>query len=342
MTEEGFWELIGTRSDATAGVRAGARLTVPETQAVDLVTSGVAWPAGGIDRPPYILLSRVKEAMGRIELLGPPIEGEKKIDEIVAKVFPAAVRQTFVGGNTLVWAAGKVGLREMVGRQLSNSKDAEVEPFGLLRFVGLGGIGNSTYYSEEIRQKLYGDEYAREEPEDHDDFDRLLFNPGRSMEWREFLFQVLTLQGRFESLIVRALREGRILAAQTARAGDRFVAPVAAAAIPVGDISDSFQFALSSGLPRSLFERLAPLNTRRDAATRFIEDLNQQYAGSGRQFTSEDVKTIIQERYDLTPNAAKDAWAAAKISKAKFRNIRKDIKIPIDELRAVAIIERGK
>ncbi len=61
--------------------------------------------------------------------------------------------------------------------------------------------------------------------------------------------------------------------------------------------------------------------------------LNAHYKDTPRRFTAKDAQTVMQEKFDLTPNAAGDAWNVANLPKSEFRNIKRKLKISIEEIR---------
>lgn len=86
----------------------------------------------------------------------------------------------------------------------------------------------------------------------------------------------------------------------------------------------------------------APLDFRRKGAARTIEALYAHFENSDRCFTAEDVKILVAELFDLTPNAANVAWRLAEIPKSEFKNLKKAKKIALDELRRTEYILRVK
>ena len=265
--------------------------------------------------------------------MGPPTLAPHSQKYIAELVFPGNLRQAFVEGKTVHWVQGKEGLRELVGRELSKSLDSSQDLFFLFRFISFESIERWAHDVRDLKEQVYGEEYARDRPTGPDDFSITLHWPNCSKEWKEFTYHALELQADLEDLILEALADGRLLVGEAKNNGDRYLPPSFVSSFEVGQFGEHHYFALSKDLPESIQKREEPIDSRRKRATNWVEELNKHYSDTPRKFTATDAQIVMQDKFDLSPNAAGDAWNAANFSKAGFRNIKRKLKISIEEIR---------
>lgn len=86
----------------------------------------------------------------------------------------------------------------------------------------------------------------------------------------------------------------------------------------------------------------AQLNAQRKRAKLTIEAVWEFYQSERRRPTAADLQALVVELYDLSPNAAKDAWKQSDVPRSEFRNPKKDARVSIEELRRLRITERQK
>ncbi|MDU8913434.1 hypothetical protein [Aestuariicoccus sp. MJ-SS9] len=340
MKSEHSWRLVSLRSGRNGVPKRNENFKATEEEAIELISQGNAWPVEKTEKPPKHLLSMLQEQVSKIDLLGPATNDPSFQAAVAEELFPSGLRQDFSDGRAVNWQNGKAGLRKLVGSRLSERHVADFDLFALFRFVTIEMPSRWRFPSDACYSQLYCQEYARDIPGDPGDFSVELHT---SLDWsgdEAFAHDVLCLQGNLEELLSQALADGRIIAAETARAGERFVPANIAGKITIRDFSDEHSFALSSDLPEGLARRDVPLHFRRKQASRTIEAIFKHYEGSGRRCTASNLQTLVRERYKLTPNAAKDAWAGANVPKEGFENMPKEQKVSIDELRQLNIIER--
>ena len=342
MRQADTWHVIARCSDVGTGLVKGEETELPADVALELVLSQRAWISRKPDRPPYTLLQFLQGKIAQTELLGPPHLDVTQLAAIQEAVFAGGIRQSLVAGHPLKWWCGKTGLREMAGRRLSKIDDDRLDPFFLLRFLAFESAARWARNQEGLREQVYGQEYARKLPDPLDDFDVLLLSRELSGEWHDFTAEALTIQGEMEQVIAVALREGRILVGQQSAKGDRFMPPQVLGSTAVADLDESYFFALSSELQETSKVRLIPLHARRKTAAGWIEAAFEHFSKGARRFTAADAQTVVQEKFDLKPNAARDTWRLADIPKSEFRNPKKNQRVTIAELRAFQKIEGKK
>ena len=334
MTAAGTWKLVIEQLEPRSGLASGDEVELSESEAIELIASGFAWPAERPSEPAYTLLEDLQAKVGNIELLGPCIENERQIKAVHEALFTGNLRRSFVEDRSVNWVQGKIGLRDIVGRRLSQSKHNDFDLFALFRCVTFTMAGLKSVRRSELERKIHAHEYGRRRSQSANDPNRSIFLAGLSEPWLTFTVNALNLAADFECAIVEALRQGRILACQEARGGDIFLHPRVAASRQIKDFDDSYWFALSSELPLSIVKKMPPVGWLRERAKEWMEELYEHYKDSGRRFTGSDAQTVAQEKLEgLTPNSARDAWRAANFPKKEFSNPKSNIKIPIEEIR---------
>ena len=211
VTEDENWILLGSVSDENLGIIKDQKFGLPERDAINLIDTGIARLAQLPKRPPTYLPSVVKDLVTKIEFLGPAITDQSILTRINEEVFPRGIRQALVDGQALHWKRGKVGLRELVGTRLSQSRNQNLDIFFLFRFVAFECIDRWIHDRSGLKKQVYGQEYASERPDAPDDFSIELHAQKYSSEWHAFAAEALHLQADFEALILQGLTEGRIL-----------------------------------------------------------------------------------------------------------------------------------
>lgn len=327
--------------NAPDGLRRDTRSELPMSNAMALIGAGYAWP---VERPascPKELLTWLQTCVSHVGELGPSVTSPKQLTAIEERILRNGVRQAVVGGQPLRWVRGKGGLRELVGRRLSNSEADVFEPFGLFRFLALESVERWTFDSSGFRAQLYGHEYSRRRAQDCNDLNYVF--EGTPSGWSvEDTLKALNLQADLEDAIRSGLAGGRILVSQEARAGDRLIHPEEAGAARIEDFDDSYWFVPTDDVAACIQEVISPLEWRRKQATRLARDIVQHFQDCVRKPTVQQIKRALQREFNLTANAATQAWLDANISGMEFRNIKRDQRVSDEEIDAVISICRKK
>jgi hypothetical protein len=317
-------------SDKALGLKKGSRIRLEEEEAVKLIDKGIAWPNKKPDDPPYKLLQRLQKLLDP-DVLGPKVTEPEQMSFIDELIFPDGVRKAFAKGAQLHWYTGKTGLRELVGTKMSSADGANSDLFMLFRLATFECTDRWQWKSEECTEHVYGEEYARERPDDPSDpHDRAIRYAGPFYgDWEFFAGHALELQADLEDLIEHGIRNGRIIVGQTTRYGDRFVPPQVASRDGVQSFDDSYVFLASSELPTME----ARLPARRKRAIEWANAALGYFNDFGRRFSASDAQQVMIERFDLTANAAKEAWKKTNHPKNKAGSIAENQRVSLEELR---------
>ncbi len=331
MSEGEDWTLI---AKPIGGRQDPAEFQCSELEAIELLEEGKALLKKSPIHPPRHLLAMLEERVKMIELLGPETSEAKVCAKIADKVFSSSIRQTFVDGKTLTWKRGKIGLRQLVGRILSQCSDPSCDLFFVFRkatFCGSYAIGGEY---KTLSDKIYGLELDRSPTSSMDSLAvhaAAVYVPSGSLE---FTYEALKLQRQLEVAIDHAISSGRIIVAQETLAGDRFVAPGAAAKLKREDLDDGYFFVPSRDLPSSVVTSNTPLHRKKANAQNWLTATCDYFEKLGKRPSQSDLAIVMRQRFDLTENAARDvvagstwpaAWKSGRIPEAQ--------KVSISEIR---------
>ena len=320
MNPKSVWKLEIQRSDPDLGYKERDEIELPEAKAIELIANGQAWFAEKPEVPPSALLHQLQTKVKLIEQLGPKLENSSQFAELNEKLFPHHVRQTFVDDCSVYWVRGKVGLRDLVGRRLSQWDSDEFDLFALLRLIAFASIPRWRGNQNDLQHHLHTHEYNRCHPGEREDYIPLIGFLSMTEDWVDFAYEAECLSADFEDAIRQGLAAGRILVSQETPMGDRFVHPNVASRMSVRDIDDSYCFALSSELPSSVFKKMPPLHARRKEAASWAGEAVAHFGGLNLRVTGTTAKTVMQLIFGLTANASKDAWKLANSTESKFEN----------------------
>ena len=94
MTAAGTWKLVIEQLEPRSGLASGDEVELSESEAIELIASGFAWPAERPSEPAYTLLEDLQAKVGNIELLGPCIENERQIKAVLEEVVGRLLNHT--------------------------------------------------------------------------------------------------------------------------------------------------------------------------------------------------------------------------------------------------------
>lgn len=336
MSTEEDWTLTRTKGGKGIEPNEPVEIQCTELQAIALLESGDARLKKSPINPPQHLLDLLNARVHMIENLGPEISDPKIYGRIVEKVFKDSVRQTIVDGNTLRWRHGKIKLRQLAGRYLSQCSDPNCDLFFHFRLATFEGSFWTAAAFNSISDKVYGLELNRSAPALMNSLAvhaAAVLVPSGSME---FTYEALKLQGLFEVAIDRAISSGRIIVGQETPAGDRFVAPDAAAGLTREEMDDGYFFLPSIELPTSVIASNTLLHRKKIIAKAWIKKVCEHFSNLDRRPSQKDMVTVMCEKFELTENAASDAlkesewptvWKSGRISDAQ--------KVKINEIKSL-------
>ncbi len=307
-----------------------------ETEAIEVLSVGMGRLAKSPTSPPIGLLNLLRERVADLDVLGSEITEPQVLVRIVKKIFPSAVRQTFFEDHELFWRKGKIGLRELVGRRLSQCSDPTCDLFYHFSLATFGGSVWPSNSLPELRERTYGSELYRSPPADKKAMKILATSIHVPSQSEEFTIAALELQKELEDAIDLSLSSGRIIVSQETPAGDRFIPPRVAKTLSRDEMDDGYSFLLSSDLPESILGSKTSLPNKRKRAKDWLSRVWDYFLLSERQPSQEDLMTVIQEKFGLTANAAKEVVKGyAKEIEVPVGRIAQRKQVNISEIRGV-------
>lgn len=336
MTEKEAWTLKRTRDDEGIELDVPVEIRCTEPDAIEYLERGTATLVKSPCSPPYQLLELLTQRVGLIQRLGPETNNPDDLHKIVDKIFIGSIRQNFVDGKSLNWRSGIIELRKLVGRYLSQCPCLECDLFFEFRLATFGGSTWSRGEFNSVADKTYGLELDRSAPVSIDSLSvraAAVHVPGGS---QEFTHKALTLQREFEKTIGLALSDGRVLVSQETPAGDRFVAPDAAKNLTQRELANGYHFLPSIELPATVLASNKPLQKIKRDARSWVEKICQNCLEQGRRPSQIDVKFVMQSKFEISENAAKEVIKEANWPEGwSSGRIPDDQKIDIKEIRDI-------
>ena len=323
------------QSSSSEGVES---ITLEDREAVQELRFGSATLDPNQTDPPFALLEALERLVPEFTRFGSPATDPKVLKRVVEAAFANGQRQQVIEGQPLVWfASGQPIMTECLNRlgfgtdksvdlvkQMEGTYrrylDARAPVFPMHRPVS----------KERIRKERLihtGKSDFRQETADYYQI---------SEDWYEFHNRMQDLRDQWNGFTRAGLQEGRILASEELSSSSRLIHPNLSDEIRYKSVKPPYVFCFTSDLPETWFAEVTELHKRRLEAGKWMERVWRKFEGEGRRPNVDDLVTVARKKYDISENAAKEAWKNVKKGlKTKVGSIPKDKRVLRHEIREI-------
>lgn len=315
----------------------GEIVELPENDAVKLVLSGEAEVSLEQNTPPFALLEIASEFTNRLEEIGPLTSEPSTFESIDQFVFRYGLRQTMVDGVPLHWYSNIKETKQMLETYLCACSVVDSNTFEQLRALCSHHILRApefNQFSELSSEQLHKNNLVPRPFQNSMQITEYWAYHRLSPEWCRFYHQLEALKERIQEAFDEAILAGRILVAEDTSKGDRLISPELALVAISNTRSRQFHFLLTRDLPDRWFQKRETVKQKKAKAIRWLERAYKEIDLDGKRWSGTDVSIVLQKKFELSEDAANNAWKEANIpNRGMLGNISKSERADINKLR---------
>ena len=279
-----------------------------EQELFKLLESGKATLNDRQDEPPWILLDIFEAGLDKVEKFGPETNDEASSVKISKGLVLSGVRQLSVEGRSIGWCRRKHGILNAAGQVLGSQPASKWNVWAdAERILG-------AYLKKGHRRVSLRGRYSPETLVSHGWIrignGNLLDKTWEYLEvdpkWCRFNERKKLLAGQLEDTVRNALASGRIICCEDGSQGARVVPPSLFSR--KWKSGKDCYYCFTRDLPKAWFSTSGQLRTRRRDAAKWMNETYLHFQSEGRTAGIGDLKTVAAKKFELTPNAVKDAW----------------------------------
>lgn len=278
-------------------------------------------------KPPFPLLEMAAEALADLDPVGPRYDRGDLLQRVEKGVFVGPRVKTFVDNNTINWVKGRKSLQRAILARLECGDFSGIEIMNHLRRVKRQKLPSArlvSFSSEQSDDEILGRclVYVRTKIRiKHIDARGTTYEYAVcGSEWASFFWGFGKLERVVSELGVKCLQDARALAIEEDGTGGRLMHPNEwQEKARIWATVPEYRFFLTRDLPDSWFyANLGPRGReerkKKKAALKWLNNLHQEVAPSGRKATKADVLAELRRRFGITTiGLLNDIWKEAKI-----------------------------